>query len=164
MSKRLSRHAHRGVEAAAGARAALGLGLKLPVDDILALLERGTEMRIFVVRLGDDGIAGAYQWYDGSPWAIVNADNPVERQRFTLAHEYGHHFLEHSSVVDERIDLGTSDRQEVQASYFAGAFLALGAGHLLPEAHHQHRGGRPTLALAAFAGAALVLAVRQAVP
>jgi Zn-dependent peptidase ImmA (M78 family) len=124
VSKGLSRHAHRGAEAAAAARAALGLGLKLPVDDILALLERGTEMRIFVVRLGDDGIAGAYQWYEGSPWAIVNGDDPVERQRFTLAHEYGHHFLEHSSVVDEQIDWGTTDRQEVQANYFAGAFLA----------------------------------------
>ena len=52
----------------------------------------------------------------------------------------------------------------VLLAVFAGAFLALGAGHLLPEAHHHYRGGRPTLALAAFAGAALVLVVRQAIP
>lgn len=45
-------------------------------------------------------------------------------------------------------------------AWFAGVFLAIGAGHLLPEAqHHDHREGPRLVGLAAV-GAALVLAVR----
>jgi ZIP family zinc transporter len=44
---------------------------------------------------------------------------------------------------------------------FAGAFLALGAGHLLPEAQHRQPGRSPALVALATLGALLVLAVRQ---
>jgi ZIP family zinc transporter len=43
---------------------------------------------------------------------------------------------------------------------FAGIFLAIGAGHLLPEAQHQQPGASPRLILLAALGAALVLTVR----
>jgi zinc transporter ZupT len=45
---------------------------------------------------------------------------------------------------------------------FAGVFLAIGAGHLLPEAHHQKPSASPMLTGLAAAGAALVLGVRWA--
>ena len=43
---------------------------------------------------------------------------------------------------------------------FAGVFLAIGAGHLLPEAQHRQPASAPPLVLVAGAGAILVLAVR----
>jgi len=43
---------------------------------------------------------------------------------------------------------------------FSGVFLAIGAGHLLPEAQHGRPGSSPTLVVLAGAGAALVLAIR----
>jgi zinc transporter ZupT len=43
---------------------------------------------------------------------------------------------------------------------FSGVFLAIGAGHLLPEAQHGRPGSSPTLVVLAGAGAGLVLAVR----
>jgi ZIP family zinc transporter len=43
---------------------------------------------------------------------------------------------------------------------FSGVFLAIGAGHLLPEAQHGRPGSSPVLVVLAAAGAALVLAVR----
>lgn len=43
---------------------------------------------------------------------------------------------------------------------FAGFFLAIGAGHLLPEAQHRQPGVAPSLVLAAALGAVLVLAVQ----
>jgi hypothetical protein len=54
---------------------------------------------------------------------IVNADNAVERQRFTLAHEFGHHFLGHGDTFDTPSYASDTRPKEVQANYFAGALL-----------------------------------------
>jgi ZIP family zinc transporter len=43
---------------------------------------------------------------------------------------------------------------------FSGVFIAIGAGHLLPEAQHQRPGVSPQLVLLAGVGGALVLVVR----
>lgn len=43
---------------------------------------------------------------------------------------------------------------------FAGVFIAIGAGHLLPEAQHGRSGGPPWLLALTVAGAGLVLVVR----
>jgi ZIP family zinc transporter len=43
---------------------------------------------------------------------------------------------------------------------FSGVFLAIGAGHLLPEAQHGRPGASPPLVLLTVLGAALVLVVR----
>jgi len=43
---------------------------------------------------------------------------------------------------------------------FAGIFIAIGAGHLLPEAQHQKPLQAPPLVLLAAFGAALVVAIR----
>ncbi len=44
---------------------------------------------------------------------------------------------------------------------FAGVFLAIGAGHLLPEAQHGRPGIAPSLVLAAAAGALFVLGIQS---
>jgi zinc transporter, ZIP family len=44
---------------------------------------------------------------------------------------------------------------------FAGVFVAVGAGHLLPEAQHQRPGAAPRLVVLAAVGAALVIWVRS---
>lgn len=44
---------------------------------------------------------------------------------------------------------------------FAGVFLAIGAGHLLPEAQHGRPGMAPSLVLAATAGAVFVLGIQS---
>ena len=43
---------------------------------------------------------------------------------------------------------------------FSGVFLAIGAGHLLPEASHRRPGASPLLILLTAVGAGVVLIVR----
>jgi len=119
----LTADAVKGDRAGTEARAQLAIPADAPVDDLLAALERETTLQIFVVPLGEDGIAGAYQSKLGHDWVLVNADNAVERQRFTLAHEYGHHYLEHGDTFDTPDYARDTRPKEVQANYFAGALL-----------------------------------------
>jgi zinc transporter, ZIP family len=46
---------------------------------------------------------------------------------------------------------------------FSGVFLAVGAGHLLPEAHHLRPGSSPQLMVLTVLGAGVVLAIRSVV-
>ena len=116
--------AERGERACFEARVRLGIAEDAPVDDILAAIERSTDLVIFIVPLGEDGIAGAYQSRLGQEWVIVNVDNSVERQRFTLAHEFGHHYLGHGSTFDTAAYLADRQPKEVQANCFASSLVS----------------------------------------
>ena len=50
-------------------------------------------------KLGN-GVAGAYLVRRDQPFVFLNGKQAVQRQRFTLAHELGHHRLRHAAVVD----------------------------------------------------------------
>ncbi|WP_216325699.1 ImmA/IrrE family metallo-endopeptidase [Deinococcus aestuarii] len=60
---------------------------------------------------------------------LVNAKHPPSLQRFTAAHEYGHHDMGHEESVDGEVELGLArDRTtdsviEVEAQAFAANFL-----------------------------------------
>jgi len=117
-----SRPALAGEAAGIEARRALGLNESQPLDDILRSLERTTPLQVFVRPLGD-GIAGAFSQIEDVPFVIVNADHPVERQRFTLAHEFGHYRMGHGNRVDTALSWGDKDPREIEANSFAAAFL-----------------------------------------
>src|SRR6266849_50373 len=49
---------------------------------------------------------------------------PTVRARFTLAHEYGHHVLQHGLSIDKVINIsGKQPPKEVEANFFAAEFL-----------------------------------------
>jgi Zn-dependent peptidase ImmA (M78 family) len=77
-----------------------------------------------VLALGD-GVAGAHITRDSSPLLLVNGRQGTARQRFTLVHEFGHHRLGHSIVVDNPTNLSDigHDPLEVEANAFAAEFL-----------------------------------------
>lgn len=51
-------------------------------------------------------LAGAYVLEPGSlPGILVNNRHPVARQRYTVAHEIGHHVLEHATSLDADTEL-----------------------------------------------------------
>lgn len=121
----LGSHIAEAVAAARVARQQLGLGLDQPVHDILRVVEETQHLPVAVLRLGE-GVAGAYVVRRERPFIFLNGAQPVARQRFTLAHELGHHRLGHVAVVDGVNEVeGRSDEPlEQQANAFAGEFLA----------------------------------------
>lgn len=78
-----------------------------------------------------DDLSGVLMRRNGRAIIAVNANDPVSRRRFTIAHELGHYVLEHQGdvFVDRTIlrrDARSSnavDRQEIEANAFAAALL-----------------------------------------
>lgn len=77
-----------------------------------------------------DGLLGAY-FCVPEPGILVTTKRPLAIQRFTAAHELGHHCLEHAAGLDDDItlresggpDAARSDLREVEANAFASGFL-----------------------------------------
>jgi Zn-dependent peptidase ImmA (M78 family) len=113
------------VAAARQARQELGWGTEAPFTDILTLLEGPGEMPVTIHRL-PEGLSGALLVERGRPFVLLNGAHHPVRQRFTLAHEYGHWRLGHGEVVDgpESLTAKATHPDEVQANYFASEFLA----------------------------------------
>jgi Zn-dependent peptidase ImmA (M78 family) len=114
------------IKAARVARQELDLGLTGPLPDILTVVEDWAEIPVAILEL-PDGIAGAFGRRRDQPFIFLNGKEPLVRQRFTLAHEFGHYRLGHLPVVDktEAIFGGgrSTNLDEIQARYFAGEFL-----------------------------------------
>ena len=119
-----SLYANTGTKRAREARTALGCDPCAPVPDLLALVEQQGGVDVVVLAL-PDGVAGAYIPATGRPLVFVNGDQAVSRQRFTVAHEFGHHRLGHGSVVDDQAAISgrRRDPNEVMANAFAAEFL-----------------------------------------
>jgi Zn-dependent peptidase ImmA (M78 family) len=98
----------------------------VPIDDIVR--SRGVEIRYGKL----DDISGLIVREGTRTFLGVNRNHPVTRQRFTLAHEFGH-FLLHagSSWYDKeyRINLRSEkssraeDIEEIEANFFAASIL-----------------------------------------
>jgi Zn-dependent peptidase ImmA (M78 family) len=77
-----------------------------------------------------DGLLGAY-YREPAPGVLVTTQRPLSQQRFTAAHELGHHHLGHNPSLDDETILRRApfegdagdDLQEVEAEAFAAAFL-----------------------------------------
>jgi Zn-dependent peptidase ImmA (M78 family) len=98
-------------------------GLDGPLPDLLAATERGGA-HVVLLDLAE-GVAGAYIAKPGCPLVFVNGDQAIARQRFTLAHEFGHLRMGHRSVVDKQVAISghLHDPDEVCANAFAAEFL-----------------------------------------
>jgi Zn-dependent peptidase ImmA (M78 family) len=113
-----------GEKAAQAARHRYGLTLQKPVPDILRLIEVEAQVPVAIIRLEGDEFDGAYRRDRGSGFILINGSHSVVRQRFTLAHELGHHELKDKAALDRKIDWSTKDQREVAANWFAAEFLA----------------------------------------
>ncbi len=118
--------------AAAALRFELDLGHEL-VDPFDVAARLGIEVVRFPV---DDGsIEGMYR-PDGAGYIFVNSQASFVRQRFTAAHEIGHHRLHgDQAFVESSLD----EPDDWEANCFAEAFLVdpVGLGRLLADAQRE---------------------------
>ncbi len=122
----------------------------LAAEDVLADLDLadGTKIPIFDL-IEDRGIwlsfqplerlLGVYQRIGDVAGVAINVARPLAMQRFTAAHELGHHELGHESHVDDEtsIEGSSNDPQELQAQTFAASLLM---SELAVEAHLERLG------------------------
>lgn len=101
----------------------LGTDLEQRID-IFDIIERAGIWLMFQP-LKD--LYGGYERVGDAAGIIINAKHPLSLQRYTAAHEYGHHVLGHKSSIDdaERIQATRQrlDPSEVAAQTFAAHFL-----------------------------------------
>ena len=117
-------------------RVALGVGDSGPIDS-LRLIEDEAGAAVILAGV-PNGPHGMYTRSGDMPILMVNTSLALVRQRFTLAHEYGHHVLGHDPVVDVTIDARSSDPREVQANQFAAEFLMPRSGVEIWMSNHDY--------------------------
>jgi Zn-dependent peptidase ImmA (M78 family) len=116
-----SLHTNRGAKRAREARVDLELALDEPLKCVLTEIEERAGVPVAFLALGRD-LAGAYV---PQPLIFLSGDQPANRLRFTLAHEFGHHWMNHGKAVDRVATLrDRDDPREVEANAFAAEFLA----------------------------------------
>ncbi len=76
-----------------------------------------------------DGGDGLYLWEHGEPFIVINASRRPSRQRFTAAHELGHHEMHRFEsarllIADHDVTRSSNDTREIEANAFAAYFLA----------------------------------------
>ena len=119
-----SEFSNRGAKRAREAREALGYTREGPLPDLLEAVEDKGGAHAVVLEL-PEGVAGAYIARQDRPLLFVNGAQWLPRQRFTLAHEFGHHRMGHSTVIDAQAVISghTHEPKEVCANAFAAEFL-----------------------------------------
>lgn len=103
--------------------AELGTDFDRPID----IFEVAQRLQIWLTTKPLGGLYGFYLKEGDAAGIVLNGAHPEYLQRYTCAHELGHHVLGHTSHLDEEehIESGGSDGvwEELAAQAFAGAFL-----------------------------------------
>jgi len=104
----------------------LGLRMRIPTDrpvDVFLLAQR---LGLWLAAQPLDNAYGFYLRQDTAAGIVVNSHHPESLQRYTCAHEIGHHILGHDSHVDDVSTLRQYSHlalQELQAQVFAASLL-----------------------------------------
>ena len=133
--------------AAARTHARLKLPSERPIDNYSLVQQLGIWLK--TEPLGN--LYGFYLRHGQATGIVLNSRHPEDLQRYTCAHELGHHLLGHQSHLDDNGDVNRHDGplQEQAAQVFAGSFLMpLGLVNRVLRAHDLI--GRPLSAVDAY--------------
>jgi Zn-dependent peptidase ImmA (M78 family) len=133
----------RGTQAARALRHREQLGFQ--AFDVWRLLER-LGVSVAIRDFGPNGGDGLYLWEQGEALIVINQNSRPSRQRFTAAHELGHHEMhrfdaEQLLFADEKI-FPPRGTQEIEANAFAAYLLAPDEG--IRDRLSEHHGAEIT--------------------
>lgn len=118
----VAQHRRTGSMRAQRALRSLDVDFEAPID-VFGSIERE---QVWLVFQALDHLYGAYR-RRATPGIVVHAGHPLRTQRFTAAHELGHHLLGHDISVDAREEVEQTNQdlppQEIEAQAFAATFL-----------------------------------------
>lgn len=111
-------------DAARLARRSLGLTPTNPCSNLVETIEGRLGLPVWLLPL-PAGVSGVYAASQGEGFIFASSYEAGVRRRFTVAHELGHHVLEHGSVVDpeENLSHDATDPVERAANAFAAELL-----------------------------------------
>jgi len=137
ISKRGNHYKTHGEDAARDVRKHLALDDATPIGDVFAVARR-LGIHVFRRRLRETGVSGlTIRHPHAGPCVLVNFAEDPYRQRFTLAHELAHVFLDaEEDVVVSFARWDRSDLREIRANSFASHLL-------VPRGVLQRLQGRP---------------------
>lgn len=118
------------VQVAASERQRLGLSERDPIVNVFQLLEE-QGVRIFRYQVEHEEVLGISAFSPKyGPCILLNAANTIERQIFSLAHEYGHLLMHRRYYQSSEPSAGLDKEHpmEIMANHFAANFLAPAAG------------------------------------
>jgi len=122
MSTKRAAQARLAASAALGARATLKVKPWNAIDVFDCAQQAGIEVLFAKI----PSMEGMYL-RKSTPTILVGSERPSGRQRFTCAHEWGHHVFGDGSRVDELFDSDNAQQQrdevEIRANMFAGMLL-----------------------------------------
>lgn len=99
-----------------------GVDFETPID-VFGSIE---DEQVWLLFQPLERLYGAYRRHE-TPGIVIHAGHPHRLQRFTAAHELGHHLLGHDLSVDSQDEVerlaATLPAQEVEAQAFAATFL-----------------------------------------
>lgn len=93
----MSQETYEGIVVAQRLRQELGLADAAPVSCVVEVAERRLALSVVLASL-PGGTSGFYVPSQPTSLVFVREDHNVQRQRFTVAHEIGHHALGHASA------------------------------------------------------------------
>ncbi len=93
-----------------------------PIKNIRRLLEQ--DMGVLVFSMPLDGVSGMSWWHPrAGPTILVNRNDTVGRQNWTLAHELAHLLQSEAVVICDTLNLNSSEPRERLADSFTAEFL-----------------------------------------
>ncbi len=100
---------------------------KIPADIIA--IAKNNNINVYKMDMPNDNIMGIIRYDSKSDSFIIalNKKLSLNQQRFTLAHELGHFFLNRKELQSEELHIDImyriTDEEEKEVEYFAGALL-----------------------------------------
>jgi predicted secreted protein len=121
-SVEVNKHRRRGSMRAQRALRDANVDFEAPIDVFGAIEDE----QVWLLFQPLDRLYGAYRRHD-TPGIVIHSGHPHRLQRFTAAHELGHHLLGHDISVDAHDEVEQPSAglpaQEIEAQAFASTFL-----------------------------------------